>query len=110
MPSREATEPAARQRLDKWLWCARFFKTRALSSEIVSQGRVRVNSVRVSKAGHGVKIGDVLTFAQANRIIVAEIVGFAARRGPASEAQLLYRLIEDKAGESGSSQDRPETF
>ena len=80
-----------RIRLDKWLWQARFFKSRGLSAEIVEAGHVRVNGARVHKPAQLVGPGDVLTFAQGHEIRVIRILGCGARRGPATEAQGLYR-------------------
>lgn len=80
----------AKQRLDRWLWQGRFFKTRSLAARIVSGQGVRVNGVRVTKAAHPVGPGDALTFSQADRVRVVEIAALAARRGPASEAQATY--------------------
>lgn len=77
-------------RLDKWLWQARFFKTRTLSTKIVTAGRVRVNEAKVSKAAHAVRIGDALVFPQADQIRVVRIQALGERRGPATEAQALY--------------------
>ncbi|MGX0904586.1 ribosome-associated heat shock protein Hsp15 [Roseovarius sp. MBR-79] len=80
----------AKLRLDKWLWQARFFKTRTLAAGQVSAGHVRVNGARVSKPAQGVGPGDVLTFAQGTRVRVVRIAALGARRGPAAEAQALY--------------------
>lgn len=77
-------------RLDKWLWYARFFKTRGLSAKQVSAGHVRVNSEKVAKPAHSVGPGDVLTFTQARQVRVVRIVDVGERRGPASEARALY--------------------
>ena len=77
-------------RLDKWLWYARFFKTRGVASKQVSGGHVRVNGDKVTKPAHSVTSGDVLTFPQARRIRVVRIVTLGVRRGPAVEAQGLY--------------------
>ncbi|MEL7114873.1 MAG: RNA-binding S4 domain-containing protein [Pseudomonadota bacterium] len=77
-------------RIDKWLWYARFFKTRSLAAKLVTGGHVRVNSTRVSKASAAVGPGDVLTFPQGSRIRVVELVETGTRRGPAPEAQTLY--------------------
>ena len=77
-------------RVDKWLWFARFFKTRTLAARIVSGGHLRVNGVRIAKPSAPVGAGDVLTFAQGDAIRVAEIRGCGTRRGPAPEAQALY--------------------
>ncbi|WP_281825774.1 RNA-binding S4 domain-containing protein [Jannaschia rubra] len=84
------TTATTRQRLDRWLWQARFFKTRTLAARQVTEGHVRVNGDRVTKPAHGVGPGDALTFRQADRIRVVEVVGLADRRGPASEARALY--------------------
>jgi len=77
-------------RLDKWLWYARFFKTRSLSAKQVSGGHVRVNAERITKPAFVVRAGDTLTFAQGNAIRVVEIVAPGQRRGPAPEAATLY--------------------
>lgn len=85
------TAPAQKLRLDKWLWQARFFKTRTLASKIVSGGQVQVNSERVRKASFGITCDDVLTFAQGNQLRVIRILALGKRRGPAPEAQALYQ-------------------
>lgn len=77
-------------RLDKWLWQARFFKTRSLCAKFVQTGRLRVNSVLVSKPHHAVKVGDVLTFPLGSVIKVVAVKGLGVRRGPAPEARTLY--------------------
>jgi ribosome-associated heat shock protein Hsp15 len=77
-------------RLDKWLWHARFFKTRTLAAKVVSGGHVRVNASKVSKPATTVVADTVLTFPQGNQIRVIKIVELGTRRGPASEAQTLY--------------------
>jgi len=77
-------------RLDKWLWYARFFKTRGLSAKQVGAGHVRVNSEKVAKPAHSVGVGDVLTFSQGRDVRVVRIVAVGERRGPAPEAQALY--------------------
>ena len=78
------------QRLDQWLWHARFFKTRGLATKLVSGGHVRVDGNRVSKPAHALKPGATLTFPQARRIRVIRVDALAMRRGPAPEAQALY--------------------
>ena len=77
-------------RVDKWLWHARFFKTRSLATKQVTGGHVRLNGSRISKASVTVTAGDTLTFAQARRIRVIQIAAIGTRRGPAPEAQALY--------------------
>ena len=76
-------------RLDKWLFCARFFKSRDLAAEMVEEGHLRINTQRCVKPGHGVAVGDVLTFAQDDRIRVVRIAALTERRGPATAAQTL---------------------
>ncbi len=79
-----------RLRVDKWLWYARFYKSRSLATRMVSTGRLRVNKRIVAKPHFQVKSGDVLTFAKGPHIRVIEILGIGTRRGPASEAATLY--------------------
>ncbi len=82
------------QRLDKWLWCARFFKTRSLAGRTIAESGIRVTrhetTMRTEKPGFGIRCGDTLTFAKADRVFVIEILSLAERRGPAPEAQSLY--------------------
>lgn len=77
-------------RIDKWLWYARFFKTRSLAAKVVSGGHVRVNGQKIAKSSHSISPGDVLTFPQAKEIRVVRIEVLGERRGPAPEAQTLY--------------------
>lgn len=77
-------------RVDKWLWHARFFKTRTLAAKIVTGGHLRVNSRKAEKSSTCVVAGDVLTFAQEKRVRVIKVVALGIRRGPSSEAKLLY--------------------
>lgn len=77
-------------RIDKWLWYARFFKSRSMATALVAAGRLRVNRSPISKPHHQVRPGDVLTFPQGPHIRVVEVVAIGKRRGPASEAQTLY--------------------
>jgi ribosome-associated heat shock protein Hsp15 len=84
-PRRDGTE-----RLDKWLWQARFFKTRSLAARLVSEGKIRVNAQRVSKPARAVGPGDTLTFPQGRAIRVVRITALPVRRGPAPEAQACY--------------------
>ena len=82
------------QRLDKWLWYARFFKSRSLATKFCASGKLRVNGNVVRKAHQGVHAGDVLTFPKGRDIRVVRVVGLGARRGPAAEAQTLYDDLE----------------
>jgi ribosome-associated heat shock protein Hsp15 len=88
-------------RVDIWLWRARFFKTRALATEYVSRKGIRLTRTgqtrKTTKPGARLAVGDILTFYKAKQIETIEIVDFGERRGPASEAQGLYRRIEPDA-------------
>ena len=91
-----APDPASEGlRLDKWLWQARFFKTRALAAQVVGKGRLRLNQTIVTKAHHRVRTGDVLTFPQGRAVRVVRVVELGSRRGPASEAQTLYQDLTE---------------
>lgn len=87
-------EPSADwQRLDLWLWCARFMKTRADCAAWIGQGGVRLNRQPTDKAHARLRIGDVLTLPWRGQIRVVRICALARRRGPAPEAQGLYEEI-----------------
>lgn len=92
-----APDPARAMRADKWLWHARFFKTRGLASGLISAGHLRVNADKVHKPAQTVRPGDVLTFPQGRRIRVVRIVALSDRRGPAPEAQALYEDLSPDA-------------
>jgi len=77
-------------RIDKWLWHARFFKTRTLAAKVVSGGHVRLNGERVKKPSTSVKAGDGLSFMQGTSLRIVRIAAMGTRRGPAPEAQALY--------------------
>jgi ribosome-associated heat shock protein Hsp15 len=77
-------------RLDKWLWYARFFKTRSLATKVVGGGNVRLNSNKVAKPSVAVGAGDVLIFTQAKEVKTVRVIACGVRRGPAPEAQTLY--------------------
>ena len=77
-------------RLDKWLWYARFFKTRANATRAISGGRFRLDGEVMSKPHRAAQPGQVLTFTQGERVRVIRIVALGTRRGPASEAVELY--------------------
>lgn len=81
---------AETQRIDKWLWYARFYKSRSLCAKQVSEGKIYVNDVKISKPAHGLVLGDVLSFVKADRARVIEVLDLGSRRGSAPEAQLLY--------------------
>ena len=88
-----------RQRLDKWLWFARFARTRPAAVRLVEEGHVRVASKRVENPALGVKPGDVLTLALPHATLVVRVTAFAERRGSYEQAQTLYEVLS--GGERG---------
>ncbi|HUF57211.1 MAG TPA: RNA-binding S4 domain-containing protein [Thermohalobaculum sp.] len=102
-------EPAAKLRVDKWLWQARFFKSRGLAGEVAASGRLRVNGTHVDKPAHGVRPGDVLTFPQGRSIRVIRVEALGFRRGPAAEAATLYSDLDPPAPPAGRDAPQPAT-
>lgn len=78
------------QRLDKWLWFARVAKSRTLAATLVAAGKVRVNRSKVDKPAHSLKPGDVVTINVGPRVRVLKVLQPGVRRGPASEARVLF--------------------
>ena len=77
-------------RLDKWLWYARFFKSRTLAAKLCASGRIRLDGTIVQKPHHQVRAGNVLTFPLGPHVRVIKILALGTRRGPAPEARTLY--------------------
>jgi ribosome-associated heat shock protein Hsp15 len=92
-------------RIDKWLWFARFVKSRSLASKLVETGRMRVNGTPTVKAHYSLRVGDVLTFALGPHIRVVKVVELGSRRGPAVEAQGLYLDLDPPAARIGKAAD-----
>jgi ribosome-associated heat shock protein Hsp15 len=88
--ARPSPDAAEKLRLDKFLFHARFFRSRDAAAEIIAQGHLRLNGQHCLKPGHGVGPGDVLTFVQAERVRVIRVLALGTRRGPAGQAQQLY--------------------
>lgn len=106
MTGEDATEaPGASIRADKWLWYARFFKTRTLASKVCASGKLRLSGSLVAKAHQKVKVGDVLTFPQGRHIRVIKVVALGSRRGPAPEAQGLYEDLKPPTAETRLPRD-----
>ena len=82
-------EDAVGMRIDKWLWAARFYKTRSLAVEQISKNRVTVNAA-AAKASREVRVGDTVALRQGDVAKTVQILGLSAMRGPAPVAQLLY--------------------
>ena len=89
------------QRLDKWLWHARFARTRSAAARLVADGHVRINARRELTCARRVRKGDVLTVSLGRDVYVVRLRAIAGRRGSAPEAQSLYEAVPDAAaGES----------
>ncbi len=84
-------------RLDKWLWHARFFKTRGLATRFCSGGSIRIDGDRIQKPHFGVRVGHILTFRYRNMVKVVKIRALGFRRGPAAEASGLYEDLSDES-------------
>jgi ribosome-associated heat shock protein Hsp15 len=82
------------QRLDFWLWCARFARSRSDCAALVSGGLVRINRQPTDKAHARLRVGDVLTVPRRDMVRVVRVLALAKRRGPAPEARLLYEELE----------------
>lgn len=92
--SRSEDDTHERLRLDKWLWAARFFKTRTLASDVIDAGRIHLNEAR-AKPSREVRVGDRLEI-QAGELLYTVIVrALSSRRGPAEEARTLYEEIPE---------------
>jgi ribosome-associated heat shock protein Hsp15 len=81
------------QRLDKWLWCARFMKHRSDCARLVAEGFLRINRQPTEKAHARLRVGDIVTLPLRGDVLVIEVLALAERRGPAPEAQTLYQKI-----------------
>jgi len=82
-------------RIDKWLWHARFCKTRAIAQEKATTGHIRLNGHRVEKASAAVRVGDVLTVPAGGKVVALRVLGLGERRGPAPEARTLYEVLPE---------------
>lgn len=87
------TEDRDWQRLDKWLWCARFMRARADCAAAAEAGLLRINRQPTEKPHARLRVGDVLTMRLHGEVRVVEVTALAMRRGPAPEARTLYREI-----------------
>ena len=101
-------------RLDTWLWYARFYKSRSLSSKAILSGKLRLNSNKIIKPAAKVKINDVLTINHINMVRIIQVQSLGSRRGPASEAQELYNdlsgdMIDASKIKSVSEKSKKET-
>ncbi|CAG4886452.1 RNA-binding S4 domain-containing protein [Paraburkholderia saeva] len=109
MNCRIDTEPGARLRIDKWLWAARFFKTRSLAADAVEKGRVRIGGATV-KPSKDVRVGDSVEIQIEQIVWQLEVLGICDVRGPASVAQTLYAETSEGREKRLAEQDRRRTY
>ncbi len=84
-----------RIRIDKWLWHARFYRTRALARDAAHAGLIRRNGLRVEKCSVPVALGDILTLPRGSGVIAVRVTGLAERRGASDQARLLYEVLPE---------------
>jgi len=85
---------ASKLRIDKWLWAARFFKTRSLAITAIESGKVMINEIRI-KPAKSVDVGDLIAIRLGPYQFVVEVLGLSDKRGPAPQAQKLYQETAD---------------
>ena len=95
----DAAEPAERQRLDLWLWHARVVRSRSSATQLVRSGHVRLDGARVTSAGHGVRLGQVVTVALERGVRVLRVRGFSPRRGNATAASEIFDELTSNESE-----------
>jgi ribosome-associated heat shock protein Hsp15 len=99
--------PDGRQRIDRWLFFARFAKSRTLAARMVEGGKVRINARKADQASDAVKPGDALTLTLQNSILVVRVLDPGGRRGPPAEARLLYEVLAPPPGGAVTPPDAP---
>ncbi|MBP0591026.1 RNA-binding S4 domain-containing protein [Paraburkholderia sp. LEh10] len=104
-----STEPGARLRIDKWLWAARFFKTRSLAADAVDKGRVRIGGAAV-KPAKDVRVSDLVEIDIEGIVWQVEVLGVCDVRGPASVAQTLYAETEESKRKRQLEHERRKTY
>ncbi|KXU90818.1 RNA-binding protein [Paraburkholderia monticola] len=109
MNYRISTEPGAKLRIDKWLWAARFFKTRSLAADAVEKGRVRIGGAAV-KPAKDVRVGDLVEIEIERFVWQVEVLGVCDVRGPASVAQTLYVETEESKAKRRVEQERRKVY
>jgi len=109
MNYRISTEPSAKLRIDKWLWAARFFKTRSLAADAVAKGRVRIGGEPV-KASKEVRVGELVEIDIERVVWQVTVLGVCDVRGPASIAQTLYEETGDGRARRLAELERRRTF
>ncbi|NYH22510.1 RNA-binding S4 domain-containing protein [Paraburkholderia bryophila] len=104
-----STNTGAKLRIDKWLWAARFFKTRSLAADAVEKGHVRIGAANV-KPAKDVRVGDLVEIEIERIVWQVEVLGLCDVRGPASVAQTLYAETEESRVKRQVEQERRKTY
>jgi len=104
-----STEPGARLRIDKWLWAARFFKTRSLAADAVDKGRVQIGGAAVKPAKE-VRVGDLVVIEIDRLSWEVRVVGVCEVRGPAAVAQTLYEETPESRAKRAAEEHRRRTY
>ncbi|AME23859.1 MULTISPECIES: RNA-binding S4 domain-containing protein [Burkholderiaceae] len=104
-----STDSSARLRIDKWLWAARFFKTRSLASDAVEKGRVRIGGANV-KPSKDVRVGDLVEIEIEHVLWQVDVVGICEVRGPATVAQTLYKETDSGREKRVAESERRKTY
>jgi len=82
-----------RVRIDRWLWHARFYRSRVQAQEAAASGLIRLNGVRIEKPSAAVRPGDIVTVPRGREVVAVRIEAIAERRGPAPDAERLYKIV-----------------
>ena len=82
------------QRIDNWLFRTRILRSRAKAQKIISEGLVKVNKIKIEKSSIKIKVGDIVTLAEVNKIIIFSVENFANKRLSAKEVTRLYKKIK----------------
>ncbi|CAH2897209.1 MAG: Ribosome-associated heat shock protein implicated in the recycling of the 50S subunit (S4 paralog) [uncultured Paraburkholderia sp.] len=109
MNYRISTEPGAKLRIDKWLWAARFFKTRSLAADAVEKGRVRIGEASV-KPAKDVRVGDLVEIEIERLVWQVQVLGVCDVRGPATVAQTLYAETAESRAKREGEHERRKTY
>jgi ribosome-associated heat shock protein Hsp15 len=104
-----STDSGARLRIDKWLWAARFFKTRSLASDAVEKGRVRIGGANV-KPSKDVRVGDLVEIEIEHVLWQVNVLGICEVRGPAPIAQTLYAETDAGREKRVAESERRKTY
>ena len=83
-----------RQRIDRWLWHARFVRTRGAAAAITEAGYIRINGARINAPGRMIRTGDIITVALDRGVRVVRVTGFAERRGAPKSVAALYQEVD----------------